>query len=140
MPLTGQQFKSFQDALLEAYDQASLQQVVRIGLDEKLDTIAGGANLKELTFNLIQWAERTGRVDDLLAATLKENPSSPALRGFAEGYRPNAGSGSGATVTTQQYNVVGDVYNIGHVTGTTIAVGRKASVVGSTGDKPDAAS
>ncbi len=140
MALTGSQVKTFQDALLKAFDLSSLQQMVRIGLDENLASIAGGANLQEVTFNLIQWAERNGRVDDLLAAARQANPSNPALSAFAAGYRPNAGADSQGSGPTQQYNVAGDVYHIGQVTGTTIAIGRSAHAGRSAGDTTDATS
>ena len=49
-------------SLLDAYDEGSLRQMVRFQLDEHLDLIAGGGNLAQVVFNLIAWAERTGRI------------------------------------------------------------------------------
>jgi hypothetical protein len=139
MELNGTQLEALRDALIEAFDLPSLRQMVRIGLDENLDAIAGGANLKEITFNLLEWAEHTGRIDKLLAAARHENPSSRALSAFEADYRPNPGTGSQGSVPTQQYNVAGDVYNLGQVTGTTIVIGRSAHAGSSVGDTTDAA-
>jgi hypothetical protein len=139
MQLTGPQIKAFQDALLEAFDPPTLEQMVRIGLDKNLAAVAGGVNFQEVTFNLIQWAERVGRVEDLLAAARQANPSNPALSAFAADFRQSAGAGSQGSVTPQQYNVAGDVYHIGQVTGKTIVIGRGAHAGSSAGDTTDAA-
>ena len=62
--------------------------MVRIELDESLAEISGGAGLRVLVFNLITWAERTGRVDDLIQGALRHNPGNPALQQLAQRWRP----------------------------------------------------
>ena len=54
--------------------------MVRIQLDEILDAIAGGENLRVQIFNLVSWAERNGRVDDLIRSAYKETPGNEALQ------------------------------------------------------------
>ena len=70
-------------SLLDAYDEGSLRQMVRIRLDEHLDLIAGGGNLAQVVFNLIAWAERTGRVAELIAKAQAFNPGNVRLAAFA---------------------------------------------------------
>ena len=77
MSLTGGQFKQLHDALLDAFDRSTLDQMVRFELNENLGAIAGGGNLSDIAFNLIQWAERRGRTQDRLRevhARLAEQP------------------------------------------------------------------
>jgi len=83
--LSGRQLKELRDALLDAYtNQASLREMVRFELDENLATIAGGGDLAEQTFNLIDWAERTGRLLELVEKAHHFNPGNVRLRAFAE--------------------------------------------------------
>lgn len=53
IPFTGKQFQQVQTALLNAFDRASLEQLVRIELDTNLNHVAGGQNETELIHNLI---------------------------------------------------------------------------------------
>ena len=47
--------------LRDAYHEIGPRLVVCFQLDKHLDLIAGGGNLSQVVFNLIAWAERTGR-------------------------------------------------------------------------------
>lgn len=58
--------------------------MVRFALDERLSIIAGGGNDQQVVFNLIGWAERHGRVDDLLRGALDERPTSATLAEMAQ--------------------------------------------------------
>jgi len=77
--LAGPQFKQFQDALLSAFDGGTLRSMVRMELDENLDNIAGGSNLGAVVFELISWAQRTGRLDALLDGACTAVPGNPDL-------------------------------------------------------------
>ena len=70
-------------SLLDAYDEGSLRQMVRFQLDEHLDLIAGGGNLAQVVFNLIAWAERTGRIAALILKAQAYNPGNARLAAFA---------------------------------------------------------
>jgi len=81
MKLTGSQFGQFQTALLSAFPTtSSLSQMVSIHLDENLAAIAGGSNLREVAFNLLQWAEARNKTAQLLAAARAANSGNPSLR------------------------------------------------------------
>ncbi|MFM7582267.1 MAG: toll/interleukin-1 receptor domain-containing protein, partial [Caldilinea sp.] len=41
-----------------------------------------GGNLRVLIFNLITWAERSGRVDELVTGAVKQTPGNPALQKY----------------------------------------------------------
>jgi hypothetical protein len=83
MPLTGPQFQQLQQALLRAFDEPALKQMVRFYLGEDLPAIAGGANFGDIVFNLISWAERTGRTQELVSGAAASNPHNSELKTFA---------------------------------------------------------
>jgi serine/threonine-protein kinase len=74
MRLIGKQVEQLRDALLAAFDKDALRMLVRTDLDEILEEIADGDNLRIIAFNLVTWAEQHDRVDDLLQAARKERP------------------------------------------------------------------
>ncbi len=96
MALRGAQILQFQEALLSAYDGAGLAQMVRIRLDEDLAAVAGGGNLSEVVFNLILWAERTGRTEELVVGASASNPQNALLKAFMTQYLASAGGLAGA--------------------------------------------
>ena len=80
--LTGRQYGALQKALIAAFTEESLTQMVKLELDENLAAIAGGSNLGAKVFALIDWAERTGRLSRLIQGALSANPDSPELNAF----------------------------------------------------------
>jgi len=64
--LAGEKFRQVEAALLDAFPgRHELRKLLRIRFNQDLETIAGGANLGELVFNLLIWAESQGRLDEL---------------------------------------------------------------------------
>jgi len=57
-------------------------------LEENLGAIAGGEGLKvgEVIFELITWAERCGRTDQLIVGSCQHASGNPKLRDFAKQY------------------------------------------------------
>ncbi len=91
--LSGSQTSQLQAALLAAFDQAELSQMVKVELGEDLDSIAGGGKLAAVVFSLIQWAERRQRMGDLLCAAQAQRPENgvfAALAGESGAVAPNA--------------------------------------------------
>ena len=96
MALRGAQIMQFQEALLSAFDGPGLAQMVRIRLDEDLAAVAGGGNLSEVVFNLILWAERTGRTEELVVGASASNPQNVLLKAFTTQYLASGGGQAGA--------------------------------------------
>ena len=72
-------------------ERADLARMVRYGLSVRLDVIASANKLPTMVFELIEWAEAHGKLDELLEGARSENPDNPALRSFAaEAARANA--------------------------------------------------
>ncbi len=68
-------------ALLDAFrTRSDLARLVGLGLGEHLDTIAGGENDAAVVFNLVEWADSHGRIEELAGAALAANPANPKLR------------------------------------------------------------
>ncbi|KYG09373.1 hypothetical protein BE21_18355 [Sorangium cellulosum] len=85
MKLTGLTLKRLRDALLDAFpSQDALAQMVRFGLNENLEAIAGLGALKKVVFSLLTWAEANNRLDALLSAAREDNPGSESLRRIVE--------------------------------------------------------
>jgi hypothetical protein len=82
--LSGAQFGQLQPALLHAFNNATLRQMVRVELDQNLDVIASGENLGEQIFNLIEWAQRTGNLIRLIQGALNAVPDNTALQAFVQ--------------------------------------------------------
>jgi hypothetical protein len=69
-------------ALLAAFpNEAELRRMLGLGMGVNLETIARG-NLADIVFQVVQWAEATGRVDELLSAASDMNPGNPELAAF----------------------------------------------------------
>jgi chromosome segregation ATPase len=85
--LSGEQVQDLQNALLSAFpSKEDLAQMVRIQLNQNLAAIAGGQDLSAIVFNLITWAESSGRMQELIAKAGKSNPGNPQLNSFIEGF------------------------------------------------------
>ncbi|MFO0759870.1 MAG: effector-associated domain EAD1-containing protein [Byssovorax sp.] len=81
--LTGKEQQALVDALLDAFPKTSdLKQLVRFGLDENLEALAGEGKLRDVVFELIEHTESRGTTDDLIAAAVEARPRNTALRAF----------------------------------------------------------
>ena len=84
MTLSGDQRGKLQQALLSAFrTYADLKQMVGIRLEKNLEAIAGTGKLRDVTYDLIDWAEEKGRLNDLIQGARAHNPGNPELKAFA---------------------------------------------------------
>ena len=80
MTLNGLQFRALQDALMKAFlTKQELAQMVRVRLDVSLEVIAGSGDYKAVVFKLIEWADSTDKVLELVQGARLENPGNRAL-------------------------------------------------------------
>jgi len=68
MNLTGEQTEQLQNAFLNTYNRGDLEQFVSFKLNEQLDSITHGGDMRQTVFELIEWAKRRGRLADLIQA------------------------------------------------------------------------
>ncbi len=85
MQLSGQQRKKLQEALIDAFpSKSSLKMMLRHYLDKNLDATAGGSNLEEIVFRLIEKAEAEAWTQGLICAARESNPGNIKLRDVAQ--------------------------------------------------------
>ena len=78
--LTREQQATLQEALLDAFSRSDLRSMVKRTMGARLDEIAGGNNDAETVFNLLEWAERNGKLNELVEGALRVNPGTQASR------------------------------------------------------------
>ncbi|MBG0744779.1 MAG: hypothetical protein IV298_15170 [Cylindrospermopsis raciborskii KL1] len=80
MKLTAFETEKLLEALLNAYDHDSLRIMVRLKLGETLERFAGRGKLETVVFNLIESAERRGKLQRLIVGAYENNPDNPLLK------------------------------------------------------------
>src|SRR5215204_760238 len=81
--LSGNQLRQFHEALLDAFpSEDKLRQMVRFELNETLGSIAGGEDLSDRVFALIEWANTRGKLEQLIWGAQNSNADNPKLRAF----------------------------------------------------------
>ncbi len=59
--------------------------MVKYELDADLDVVAGGRDMAERTYNLVEWAGKQGRSADLIAGACRAaNPGNAALQALRQ--------------------------------------------------------
>ena len=86
MALTGQQLKALRNALADAFNPATFEQMLRFELDKKLENIAGSGPLNTVAFKVIDAAEMEGWTLDLVRAARVANPGNANLHQVAESH------------------------------------------------------
>ena len=83
--MDGVQFGQFHRALQSAFPTlTSLRMLARTGLNERLESIASEHTLADSAYELIEWAEAQGRLEELIAHARQANPGNQELQRFAE--------------------------------------------------------
>jgi len=115
MALSGKQFYKIQQALLDAYrSESGLAIMVRIVLDENLSTITQGSNLNDVVFELINWADATGRLQELIDGAHEHNPGNPKVKSLVqhEDSQPDDSESPALTQPSQPQEVLPSVSKI----------------------------
>ena len=82
--INGRQQGELADALVHAFgNKEELGRMVTVKLDENLESIAGGATLAPVAFDLVDWAKRSGYLRELIQGALDTKPRNARLRAFA---------------------------------------------------------
>ncbi|MDQ2807432.1 MAG: SIR2 family protein [Chloroflexota bacterium] len=79
------QLPQFHAALLAAFPrQEALHRLVRAVLRENLESLVKANPLKDMVFDLIEWAEAQGKLTELIRGARDTNPDNPQIRAFIE--------------------------------------------------------
>jgi hypothetical protein len=82
LKLSKEERKQLREAILSAYPSyGDLEVLIDEGLDENLAAIAGGNNLSQVVYKLIEWAIAKGRLDELVIS-LYEDTQNPEIQRF----------------------------------------------------------
>jgi hypothetical protein len=77
------QFEGLLNSLLAAFNLQSLRRMLRTKLDVRLDHIAGNGPFTDAVHDVIDWAEREGRVEQLVREASAFVPKNEQLQRFA---------------------------------------------------------
>ena len=81
----GQILEELSKAILNAYPtKVKLKMMVRYKLNQNLASITTGESMEEIVFELIEWAESKGRLNELAKAALEHNPGNQELQKICE--------------------------------------------------------
>lgn len=87
MPLKGTQIEDMHRALMSAFSsEFALDFFVTTKLGASFPTVAHGGSLAERIFNLIQWANSHGKVEELIKQAAVANPGNSDLCIFAKSF------------------------------------------------------
>src|SRR5262245_44699670 len=84
MSLKGSQLKDLRNALVNAFNYDTFEQMLRFELDKRLENIAGRGPLNSVAFEVINAAENEGWTLDLIQAARIANPGNADLHRFAD--------------------------------------------------------
>jgi len=84
--MPGVQFQEVHKALLEAYNKASLRQMLRFRLDRDLEELVADATFSSMIFDLLALAEEEGWDTKLVREAHLQNPGNAALAAVYEKY------------------------------------------------------
>ncbi|MDQ2806461.1 MAG: effector-associated domain EAD1-containing protein [Chloroflexota bacterium] len=81
--------KQLSDALCDAFrDWSKLERMLDHYLNVRLSKICREGDLEDVAFNVIEWFDSRGKLDDLIAGACTANPDNPLLRAFGDGLVP----------------------------------------------------
>jgi hypothetical protein len=88
-PLTAEVVPLLREALLEAFPTPdALERMLLFEMNERLFNISRGGSLREVVFEIVDWARAHGRVSELIDAVRRSNPANPRLPAFAKSLEP----------------------------------------------------
>jgi hypothetical protein len=81
--LSGLQKRILREAILDSFDRGELAQMVSDRLDSRLDVIVGSARFEKEVFDLIEWAGKRAKLDQLIGAVAAERPDLASTLAFS---------------------------------------------------------
>jgi hypothetical protein len=82
--MTHEQMQRLHEAILSAFNEAELRELVRFDLEQDLDGIVASGAFHKVVFDLLTWAERQGRTPALVAAIRKARPANAQVQAIAK--------------------------------------------------------
>ena len=83
MELNKSQRQHLREALISAYrNESNLKIMLSDELDVRLNNIVSGENYNTIVFNLVDWADEQGRLEELISAAYRKTPGNEDFRRF----------------------------------------------------------
>jgi len=87
LELSSQRKEELHQALLSAYRSLpEFERMLSFKLGSRLQEVIALGSLRQVAFNLIDWAETEGRLSELIVGAHAQNPGNPLLRRFHNDY------------------------------------------------------
>src|SRR5262245_12790970 len=83
MALSADQTKKLHAAILAGFSGNDLEQLVRFELNERLDNLVRPGALTDVVLGLIDWADKQGRVEELVQAVQRARPANKEFQRLA---------------------------------------------------------
>src|SRR5690242_19996197 len=80
MAMPGVTFKEIQDAIIDAYEEPDLKQVLRREMNVRMDVEVPPGAFGDRVFELVQWAEQRGREVELVQVTARDRPRKVSMQ------------------------------------------------------------
>ncbi len=80
MAYSGRAEQIFHRALLRAFDRVTLEQFVVVNLEIELENVTRRGNFSDEVWDLVRWADRNGRLKELIEKAAAEVPANPHLK------------------------------------------------------------
>ncbi len=80
MKVSGKLLKQLTDAVLDAFDRESLARFFRESLGERFDEVVPQRGLRSQVHALLEWAQRQGRLEEVVQAAAEEVPGNRDLK------------------------------------------------------------
>ena len=80
MAYSGRAEQIFHRALLRAFDRVTLEQFVVVNLEIELENVTRRGNFSDEVWDLVRWADRNGRLKELIEKAAAEVSGNPHLR------------------------------------------------------------
>jgi hypothetical protein len=94
MRLSGQQIEEVMAAFVDAFDHASLERMLRLRLDRRLDQLGAGGSLDSVVLGVIDAAEKEGWTPDLVREAGRWNPGNRRLAALVRSLLPQLEAGA----------------------------------------------
>jgi len=89
--LTGPQKRQLVDAVLGAFNEGDLTMLLAFDLDVRFAVVVGGGPLEQKVFELTDWLDGHGRMDEFLAAIAKSRPRNQEIQQVVAGLGSSPG-------------------------------------------------
>jgi hypothetical protein len=85
MALSSTQFQQLDEGLRDAFrSHSDLARMLRFETGERLEDLVGSGGQRQVVFDLIDYFDAQGRIDELIQGAVRQNPGNEVLRNFYE--------------------------------------------------------